>query len=788
VHRRRQQPTVKGLARLAAVSRVGARPARMAAKGAPVRLDADRIEIVNGAKRAVFLRTIDGWAPDWFYQGGRPMLRFKDHEWLSVGHVRPCHAVEVKRIRRGAVFGGACEYGGVRVAWTVRVAADSLGGGFTVETTFVAAEAVELLEAYTAFETPYEYDGSEHVTTVIGMNPVSQWRGGEQVTPPIWKHPAWVYSRPQAVRITGPCSAPYLCQALAGGDGSNARYTTVVGDWTVCRVRDLYATPTRTVVGDGAGAGEAQRRGLRGYKFIVGALNWSSAFAKDPNVLFKARVKHRQRVAVDFDGAMPGGSLDAMLLAAWERAAAADIPPDGRTEALDLAKRRGVSWSAATEWLRGVFCGRGAEGLFRPAEGLVTYAPGTRPKFDQQYSWYWWPQWAGHLRYRALVLNDGELAAACDRYDAEFAARAGRFYYNGPTIAVSISVLPSLWWMYGCGGAGPLADALRGIMAKAAETSRAENGRPRDMDYGFQAVAAEAFLLSAKVFGDPAQADQARVLLAEINEQLDGRFWEFNVAERSNMMHGGQIRPMGHGHAALANYLAWLQCGRPEHLAAARRFARLLVAIQYASHNGSADPEFDWRGWANGTNAGRDQYAEFPPWETSNSLLAVAAMIEDQDLDPGIQQCLWYFARTGLAQFPAARTLKRVLDESMHVRYVPRDSIGSERGYYDTLPYLAYENPHDQTLLASYQGTDCLLGELVFGGRLASADDGRLSVLVPRAARMDAREVAERLVYVWNPLEWAVGSTVTVRWPDGSTAAKAVEVPPRSGLRVEFAG
>ena len=744
-----------------------------------------RIEIPSGDKRAVFLRTADGWRPDWFYQGDRPMLRFKDHEWLSVGHVHPAYAVEAKRVRRGAIFGGQCEYGGVPVGWTVRVTADA-GGGFIVETTFVAADSMELLEAYSTFETPYEYDGTEHATTVIGMNPVAKWQGDRQLSPPIWKHPAWVYSRPQAVRITGPCNAPYLAQALAMPDGSNARYTTVIGDWTVCRVRDVYVTPTRTTTPDSADWAEMKRASLRGYKFIVGALNWSSAFAKDPNVLFKAKVKHRQRVIVDFDGTPPGGSLDTMVLAAWERAAAPGIPEDGRVGAFDLARQRGVTWAAAAEWLRGVFCGRGAEGLFRPGEGLVTYPPGTRPKFDHEYTWYWWPQWAGHLHYRALVLDDRELAMAADRYDAEFAARAKDFYYHGPTIAVSVSALPSLWWMYG-GGAGPMVGVFRDIMAKALEGSRAENGGERRMDCGFQAVAAEAFLLGAKIFGDPAQAGQAYVLLGEINAQLDGNFWEFNVSERANTMHGGQIRPMGHGHAALANYMAHRATGRPEYLAAARRFARYLVAIQYASHNNSLDPEFDWRGWANGTNGGRDQYAEFPPWETSNSLLAVAAMMEDQDLEAGVHQCLWYFARTGLAQFPAARTLKRILDEGMQVHYVPRDSIASERGYYDALPYLAYENPHDQTLLASYQGTDCLLGELVFGGRLAAASDERLSVIVPRAAMMDARELEERLVYVWNPLAEAASATVTARWPDGTAAAQPVRVPPRGGVRMTLA-
>ncbi|MBE3071211.1 MAG: hypothetical protein IMZ66_13330, partial [Planctomycetes bacterium] len=377
----------------------------------------DRIEVVHGDKRAVFVRTAQGWAPDWFYQGERPMLRFKDHEWLSIGHIHPAHASEGKRGRGSAVFGGMAEYGGVRVAWTVRVAADPQGGGFVVECTLMPALAIELLEAFASFETPYEYDGTEHATTVIGQNPVACWHGDRQITPPIWKHPAWVYSRPQAVRPTGPCNTPFVCQALEGG-GVASRYTTVVGDWNASAIRDVYVTPTRTTDPASDDWGEMARAPRRGYKFIVGGLNWSSAFAKDPNVLFKGGRKHRQRVVVDFAGAPPGGSLDAMLMAAWERAAAIDRPDDGRIEAFDRAAARGVTWAAACGWLRGVFCGDGVEGLFRRGQGIVTYAPGTRPKAGGDASWFWWPQWAGHLHYRALVLGDAELAAACDAHDA----------------------------------------------------------------------------------------------------------------------------------------------------------------------------------------------------------------------------------------------------------------------------------------------------------------------------------------------------------------------------------
>ena len=178
----------------------------------------DVIEIVHGNQRAVFRRSAEGWAPDWFYEGDRPMLRFKDHEWLSLGHVHPTHAPVVERLPDGgAIFRGTTLYGRAAVAWSVTVRPDAGGAGgsgFDVECAFTPRESIELLEAYSAFETPYEYSGAETATTVIGMNPVSKWRGNERLSPPIWENPAWVYSRPQSVRITARCGTPY-CRALS---------------------------------------------------------------------------------------------------------------------------------------------------------------------------------------------------------------------------------------------------------------------------------------------------------------------------------------------------------------------------------------------------------------------------------------------------------------------------------------------------------------------------------------------------------------------------------------------
>ena len=747
---------------------------------------AERMEIVNGPKRAVFVRDENGWKPDWFYEGERPMLRFKDHEWLSIGHVHPRTAGEARKIRGGgALFQGVDKYGTVEVAWSVRIERDKGSEGFVIETTMQPAESIELLEAHTSFETPYEYDGSEHATTIIGMNPTVRWEGTNLLSPPVIKRPEWVYGRNQAARLTAPCNAPYACHTLANADGSNARYTTVVGDWNVCRIREVYVTPTRNTKIDVpdvfSHAGEK-----RGYKFIMGAFNWNSAYFKDPNVLFKGKTKHRQRVVVDFASTIPGGSLDQMILAGWQRAAAFDLPADGRVAAYDRVVSRGVTWPAATRWLRDVFCGSGTPGLFHPDKGIPTYAVGTRPKAGGDGSWYWWPQWAGLLHYRAMVLGDEELAAKARQFDVKFAEHAKSQSYYGKSTAVSITMLPSIWWIYGPGRDGILKAAFEPLLRKAMEISAAENGQPRRMDFGFQAALAESLLLASEIYHEPAMKQQGLMLLSELNAELDNRIWAFNVSVAGSMVHGGQARPHGHAHAALANLLAARLTGDQKHRTAAQRFARYLLALQYASHNGSADPDFDWRGWANGSNAGRDQVAEFPPWETANSLLCLAGLMDEIDLESGFHDALWYFAHTGLAQFPAARTLKRIFDQNYRVQYLPREQITSERDFYDILPYLAYENPLDQTLLASYQGTDCLLVELAFAGALAKASDDRLSVVVPQAALMDAEVLKRRQVLVWNPTGEAIESDVTVMWPDGQVASQHVTAPSRQATKLVF--
>jgi len=274
----------------------------------------NKIEIVNGKRRVVFVRTEDGWKPDWFYEGDRPMLRFKDHEWLSIGHVHPTVASHGEKVGNKAVFRGEALYGTVTVAWSVTVKPDRACKGFMVETEFTPGSTIELMEAFTSYETPYEYDGGEHVTTVIGQNPITQWKGPDRVTPKQWAHPMWCYNRDEYVHMTGPCDTPLLVQTVANADGSNARYTAIVGDWNVCSVHETFATPTRTVkLSDDFNWGENKLDNRRGYKYIVAGVNWSSSLAKDPNIMYDANRRQRQRLYITFG--TPKGHLDELLMA-----------------------------------------------------------------------------------------------------------------------------------------------------------------------------------------------------------------------------------------------------------------------------------------------------------------------------------------------------------------------------------------------------------------------------------------------------------------------------------------
>jgi len=748
----------------------------------PVSDPGKKIEVVNGNKRAVFERTEEGWTPGWFCEGDRQMLRFNDHLWLTFSHVRVAAADEAETLPDGgAVFRGMTLYGKTEVPWSVTVQPDPLGSGFLVETSFTPEKTIELVEAYSTYETPYDYKGDEVVTSVIGMNPVYKWNGPEMESPPIWKQPGWLYARQESARITGPCNAPFICQSLVPPAGHPPRHISIVGDWTVCRGRDVFATPTRNSP-IGPPSPFNHPADLRSYKYIVAAINWSGSWAKDPNVIFRGGEPHRQRLSINFSAQLPGATNDELYLEAWERACAFSFPKDGRIEANERAAARGVSWQSATEWMHDKFRGNFSRFFFDPDKGHGGYALGSRPQAWDVYHWGAWRQWGGPLHYRAAVLGDDKLAERCEVYDARFAEHQKESGGGG----VGPGLMPGIWWIHRQGGTGPYADALRRLLDNSYKDSIAENGKTRKMDWGFHCVVAEALFLGYLTWGETAYRDQAEILINEINPRLDYNFWSFNCGAAVSLIHGGQVRSHGHSHGIVANMLAHQVLGGEQYLTAARRFARFFLSLCYANHNGSKDPEFDFRGWCNGSNGGRDQIAEFPPWETAIGLLGIAGLMAKVDLEPGLHDVLWYFTRTGLAQYPAARTLKRILGEDYSVQYVPRKEIASEQDFYDASEYLSYENPSDQTLQANYQAADGLMVELVMGGGLARAADDRLGVFVPGAALLDMQQLTEREVHVWNPLGEEIRSAVTVTWPDGSSVEQPVAAPPRQAMKLRF--
>jgi len=742
----------------------------------------NRIEVVNGNKRAVFERTDKGWTPGWFFEGGREMLRFNDHLWITFSHIRVETADEAEILPDGgAVFKGMTLYGKTKVPWTITVQPDPLDDGFVVETSFTPEKTIELVEAYSTYETPYDYDGEEEATSVIGMNPVYKWRGSEMLSPPILKMPGWLYARQEAARITGPCNAPFVCQSLVPAGDQPARHISVVGDWTVCRGRDVYAAPTRNSK-NGPPSAFNHPADLRSYKYIVAAINWSSAWAKDPNVIFRGAEPHRQRLAIDFSTQLPGATNDELYLKAWQRACAFSFPQDGKVEANERTAARGVTWQSATEWMHDKFRGNYSQYFFHPEKGHGGYAHGSRPQAWDVYHWGAWGQWGGPLHYRAAVLGDDKLAACCQKYDVRYAEHEK----DNRSGSIGPGVMPGVWWARRQGGKGPFSETIRALIDHTYETSASENGKKRKMDWGYQCVVAEGLFQGYLTWGETAFRDQAEMLINEINPRLDENFWSFNCGAAESLIHGGQVRSHGHSHGIAANILAHEVLGGDEYLANAHRFGRFLLSLCYACHNGSKDPDFDFRGWCNGSNGGRDQIAEFPPWETAVGLFGLASLMGEVDLEPGFHDVLWYFARTGLAQYPAARTLKRILGEDYSVHYVPREEIASEQDFYDASEYLSCENPYDQTLQANYQAADGLLVELVMGGGLARADDPRLGVFVPDAATLDMNQLTEREVHVWNPLGEAIQSNVTVTWPDGSTAEQAVTAGPREKVKVRF--
>jgi len=693
------------------------------------------------------------------------MLRFKDHTFLNIGHVQPTRGKLSSLDDLKVVFEGVEVFGGTRVEWTTTIAVAPDGGsGFSVSTLIRPVdESIELLEGLSSFETPYEYDGMEESTTVIAQQPVFRSRAGKEINGAGYTHPHWYYGRAGRAHLTYPSSSPLLAHRIVSADGSNERCTMVVGNWDDSDLHDLFAHPTRALQAEDAVLGATQQKvGSRGFKFLVGALNWNHSLYKDPNVVVDAKTGLRQSLIVDFADKLPANRWDIWLADGWERVCRVHFPLEGKLPAFEVHRSLGTSWVDATEWLAEQFNKpEGLHGFFYPEKGVAVYAPGTRPKWDGGVKFFA-AQWTGPLSYLAKAFHRPDFARASDRLE--------QMAIEDFDVKQTASAIWTIGWMPQV-VALLRKDAVAGVSAemrgKVSEylTLRSEvilnppTAATKRGDGGMLAWDALGNLLAAPLFDSENRKRVARELLARVNPRLDDEFWTFNCAAEGDLVGGGQARPFGHGVAITANMLAWKLFGDEQYLRAAERFANLTLAMHFITWNESPSCDLDTRGWAHGSTGGRDQWAQIPPWETGYALQQFAPMLLAEKARAGFYDALWYFARTGLAQFPKARTLKRLYKPDMSITYRPIHSIASEREFYLKLPYLAYENPWDQTLLAGYQGVEPLILSAFLGNALVAASDDRLQAIVPAAAAYE--DVSNGFdVHVWNPTDEAITTRI----------------------------
>lgn len=761
-----------------------------------LRLSRTRATIGNGTMRCEFARRGGAWTPDWFYLDDRPMLRFKDHEWMSLSVDRPTLAHAGRCGAAGLRFSGRHTYYGVPCDCSVTVSAAPDGPGFTVESAFTPLTGpIELYESGTSFECPCEYDGRERSTTVIGQNPVYRHEGDKVLSGLYLESALWVCNRKPRARQTGPCWAPLLAQRVSAGDGSNERCIMLLGHYDQCTFKEVYATPTRSV-------GPGSRRG---YKYLVGCANWSSSLLKDPTFVVARGRTVTQKVTVDFRASLAPLTLDAWLVQGWGRMVTYTLPRNGRVRAYAVARRQGVDWSVANRHLAGMFHRRRLGRFWDEARGVQVYLDGSRPQAGGDPSPAFAQQWYGPLSYQARIFRDRRLArricALADRHADPIAAMTPRVNDIG---SLPFIINPCLRTLQ---NARPrparLERAIRTYVDAALELLSGRDAiRKANADYGSLAGTAEMLLLAGEVLDLPRASRRGLQLLDVVNAQLDGEFWRFGCGPMEGWCQAGrQIRALGPGRATLANLLAVRHTGRDAYRVAAGRFVNYNLAICYASANGSPVADMDTRGWANGGTCGRDQWAEMPPLESMEGTRAVAAILNRVTPIPAYYDAIFLAARTGLCMLPAARTHKRAYDTGGRPCYTPVRGFANERAIYRRAPFVSYENPWDQTMQAGYQAVEPLMNTLVFGGGIARVADERLVAIVPDAAHYAYDPAGACEVHVWNPTSKPISATLDcatrpararhrIVAPDGTeTAGRGargipIAVPARSAVRV----
>jgi len=768
------------------------------------------IVLRNGSQSVTFVPVEGGYRPEWFRLDRRVMLRFKDHEFLNVSGLRVTTGSCRDHSDTHAEFGGCVRLGSQDVDWTVRVSVPGDGqGGFVVNTFFAPRhEPIEIIEGLSTFETPYEYDVDWHIQTFLAQQPVYWFQGGKELCGAGFMTPLWYYGRTGRAHLTYPCASPLAISHVSAADGSNARFTMVLGNWNQCGMKDMFIQPTRDWLADEkavfADDTLAEGAGRHGMKFLIGACNWNNSMHKDPNVLVEP-AGLRQEVIVHFLNELPEG-IDGFLIEGWQRICRLHFPVDGVVPAYEVAKSRGASWVGAADWICEQFQKpEGMPGFYNPQEGTVVYSPFTRPRWDNGVKFFA-GQFLGPLAMAAHVWKDRAILESIPHMEELFASdkqqghSAEAIWTIGPT-PMYVSVLRKA----GLLGLSPAClEHVENYVRRHSEILVEEPDKFPKVDEGQKAWDALMNLLAVDILDRQRSESNARALLERVNAALDGKWWTFNCSVVGNLVGAGNARPFGHSVAASANLQAYRHFGDEKYLAAARRFADIYVSMHVMTFNESPTADMDTRGWCQGSTGGRDQIAQMPPWETGHSLQHLAPFLIEGVARDAYYDALWLHAHTGLAAYPKARTLKRVYRPDMSVTYRPVDEMSTERDFYLSLPYLAYENPWDQTMLAGYQGVEGILLSLFLGGGMVACEDDRVAALVPEAAWY-VQEIDKKFTaHLWNPLDRPVMTRLFARVAQrqgrpftmsGGTSGKvsrenpwsdSVTVPPRQVMKVVF--
>jgi len=782
----------------------------------------DKLILKNGQMSITFLEVKPGlYRPEWIRENARPMLRFKDHEWLNIGGTRVEIGELIEKTDDKMVFGGKICYGKCETHWQVTVSLPfDNGEGFTVFSKITPTEEMELLEALTSFETPYEYlEDDEDRITVISQQPVYKSRNNEVLSGAGYNQPIWYYAHKTVAHLTYPCSTPLLYNKISNADGSNVRHTIIFGNWNKTTIKDIYAVPTKSNYGSRRHSESFYFQDpllkttnyTSGMKFLVGALNWHTSLYKDPNLLIDTK-GISQEVTIITKSEL-NNTYDDFLAESWSRLLKLHLPKHGVLESYNIARDKGVDWLKATEWLHERLNNPNSEPYVYDEDlKTVCYTENTRP-YPQTGKKTSMPsstgQLAGPLSYVGTIWDDDSYIKIADKMEKDFCEVLKAYDpRRSATIGLSPMLLGILRKMQVSGLKDETTTELKRVLMERCDfLLNPPNDRPLP-DSGTKIFDTANTLLAGKLFDDKIFIKNGIELLTSSNELLDNKFWNFNCATVGDPVGAGQSRPFGHAIGITANLLAFDITKDEEYLKNAKRFADLTSAMHFIVYNESPAVDLDTRGWAHGSTGGRDQMAQMPPWETGLALQQFGGLMEKGVARDSIYDLYWYFAKNGLAQFPKARILKRGYRQTLNVwevYYRPIEAIATERDFYLNYPYMAYENPWDQTMLALYQGVEPIIQSMLFGDGIVFADNRKVQTIIPAVANYDTKIKNDFTLEIWNPLscEQMTSLRAVIAEKRGviysysaenicgtvdreSSIIKDVSVPPRKVLKINF--